>query len=115
MIVEASSVQHSIPPIPQDFLDFLLANDGGCMIEVKPLSAEVYAGISRLLYHWTLRVGMIGDQTSYFDRYCYETLEKAQHALKTWDGQGDPVGWHRHPSTGRRRPNGDPKLEYIAF
>lgn len=26
---------------------------------------------------------------------------------------GEPHGWMRHPSSGRRRPNGDPALEYV--
>jgi len=30
-------------------------------------------------------------------------LGDAQRALAGWDGTGEPSGWHRHPSSGRRR------------
>ena len=33
--------------------------------------------------------------------------------LETWDGVGEPTGWMRHPTTGRRRPDGDPSKEYV--
>lgn len=58
-------------------------------------------GVHRLLYHWTLHIGI--DWFGYSDRYCFATAELALEALMTWDGTGDPVGWHRHPKTGRRR------------
>ena len=35
-------------------------------------------------------------------------------ALQQWDGEGDPVGWFRNPTTGRRRPGNDPAKEYVA-
>lgn len=31
-----------------------------------------------------------------------------------FDGVTEPAGWHSHPGTRRRRPNGNPALEYIA-
>jgi len=34
--------------------------------------------------------------------------------MEAWDGQGEPEGWFRNPSTARRRVDGDPKKEYIA-
>ena len=29
------------------------------------------------------------------------------------DDESEPSGWHRHPATGRRRPDGDPTKEYV--
>lgn len=49
----------------------------------------------------------------YDDRWCYHSKEAAVKALSEWDGTGEPMGWHRHPPTGRRRPDGDPLAEYI--
>jgi hypothetical protein len=43
-------------------------------------------------------------------------LGKALTALFDWAGkdfEGEPQGWHRHPDSGRRRPDGDPNQEYI--
>ena len=87
--------------------------DGAAFLEVKDLGDGRYAGIRRLIFHYTMIVGEIGDEFTYADRYCYETLEIATAALRAWDGTGDPLGWHRHPRTNRRRPGGNPALEYI--
>lgn len=47
--------------------------------------------------------------------YCYESPSRAIEAAEVWDGSGDPLdGWHRNPMTGRRRPHGNPDLEYVA-
>lgn len=58
-------------------------------------------GVHRLLYHWTLHVDVHED--GYQDRYCYASEDSAISALLTWNGVGEPTGWHRHPKTGRRR------------
>jgi hypothetical protein len=68
-------------------------------------------GVMRLLFHWTLHVDV--DWYGYNDRYCYATLEQAMAGFNQWTGDGEPSGWHRHVKTGRRRPNGDPALEYV--
>lgn len=47
------------------------------------------------------------------DCWCYHDLRTAVDQVGTWDGVGEPTGWHRHPFTGRRRPDGDPAGEYI--
>lgn len=49
------------------------------------------------------------------DVWCYHRAEDALAAAEAWNGEGDPPdGWHRHPMSGRRRPNGDPAREYVA-
>ena len=48
-------------------------------------------------------------------RWCYSTHLGALNALMEWDGEGEPTGWHRDPSTGRRRPDGDPLREYVEW
>lgn len=72
------------------------------------------------------------------DTWCYHTIESAIAAGDIWLEQiqrsrddvaeriaangpllgvyvapNEPAGWHRHPATGRRRPDGDPSKEYI--
>lgn len=49
----------------------------------------------------------------YEDRWCYHSIADATKALKAWDGEGEPAGWHRHPASGRRREDGDPLKEYV--
>lgn len=51
----------------------------------------------------------------YGDRWCYHSYAAAKVALDTWDGEGEPTGWHRHPDSGRRRENGDPVRETINW
>jgi hypothetical protein len=58
-------------------------------------------GVLRLLYHWTMHVDL--NEIGYEDRYCYNDLAGALTAFAGWNGEGEPMGWHRHPTTGRRR------------
>ena len=57
------------------------------------------------------------DYSGYADRWCFTDYAKARAALDAWDGEEDtePQGWHRHPPTGRRRPDGDASKEYVNF
>lgn len=80
--------------------------------DVRQLPDGRVIGVLRLLFHWTLHVDI--HEYGYEDRYCYATKAQAVLALNEWDGTGDPGhGWHRHPSTMRRRTDGDPSREYI--
>jgi hypothetical protein len=58
-------------------------------------------GIYRFIYTFGLLVDL--HEYGYEDRYCYHHEGTALAALLAWDGTGDPVGWHRHPASGRRR------------
>lgn len=51
------------------------------------------------------------------DVWLYERVRFALHAAITWDPaiQKEPFGWYRHPQTGRRRPHGNPRNEYVGF
>lgn len=74
------------------------------------------AAIAKYVFTYAI----ISDLTeSHFgDRWCYQTLGEAILALGEWmerDGEGEPRNWHRHPDTGRRRPDGDASKEYVNF
>jgi hypothetical protein len=60
-----------------------------------------YCGLYRLLYHWTIHIGIT--EYGYDDRYCFQTASLGLQALTKWDGEGDPDFWHKHPKSGRRR------------
>lgn len=82
----------------------------------KPLAdGKRYATLNRLMYHWSLVIGTIGNRFGYDDRYCYtDDFAQALTALVEFDGTTEPKGWERHPATGRRRWGGDEGKEYLA-
>lgn len=94
------------------FLTWLVKNE--VCIHPRPVRDGFYAGILPLLFTHAIILGRMGDLYGYEDRWCFSDLEKAKAALDAWDGVGEPQGWHRHPDSGRRRPDGDKNLEYIA-
>lgn len=77
------------------------------------------SGRDACLARFGFTVAILADMTpdGHGDRWCYDTIEQARAALEAWNGEHDtePQGWHRHPTTGRRRPDGDAAREYIAF
>jgi hypothetical protein len=64
------------------------------------------------LFTHKLVVGLPGEPC-YDDAWCYNTQSAALKAWATWDGAGEPEGWHRHPASGRRRAGGDPATEVV--
>jgi hypothetical protein len=61
-------------------------------------------GEQAVLFKFLFTIGIIYGLTpeSYENRWCYANEAAAKKALDEWDGTGEPVGWHRHPDTGRR-------------
>lgn len=60
--------------------------------------------------------GDFNELSGYEHGYCYSTYEQACYFLDRWanaNGAGEPEGWFRCVTDGRRRPNGDPSLEYV--
>lgn len=83
-------------------------------LRYKETGAGRYAAIIPFLFTTAIIRGMLDNPIGYDDRWCYETKEAAEKAFEAWDGNGEPDGWHRHPSTGRRRPGGDAAREYMS-
>lgn len=74
------------------------------------------ACIAPLMFTHAILAGLT--EWGYEDRWCYHSIWDAMEAIAEWkarDGEGEPTGWHRHPDTGRRRPDGDASKEYIEF
>lgn len=96
----------------------LLAFLGHCgYLDARLVRSARYVAISPLMYTFAIIVGPIEHAAvGYEDRWCYQSLAQARAALSAWDGEPgtEPTGWIRHPLSGRRRPDGDPALEYIA-
>jgi hypothetical protein len=94
------------------FMHWLKANH---YTHLKPLPGGRWAGLLRLMFTHAIVTGQLGDVYGYEDRWCYKSLEEAAAALELWNGVGEPRGWHRHPGSGRRRVDGDPAQETIAW
>lgn len=99
------------------FFEWLRSEDGGSCTLAGDMGGGMYCAVKPLLYHWTMIIGVIGDRESFEDRYCYASQVLASSALIEWSMRGfkdEPTMWHRHPKTGRRRPDGDETQEYVA-
>lgn len=85
---------------------------------LRALEGGAYVLAKRLMFHWTVIHGYIGDLWGYDDRWCFATEASALEAVAAWpmdDPKGyEPSGWHRHPATGRRREGGDPARETVS-
>lgn len=85
---------------------------------VLPKSSTEYLIITPLLFHWTVMRGLYACPEGVEERWCYANEGLARAAVEKWRAegwQGEPLGWHRHPSTGRRRPDGVPEKEYVEW
>jgi hypothetical protein len=84
--------------------------------DIRFINQTTYVAILKFLFTAAIVKGTIGDTIGYNDRWCYHSVEDARKALTEWDPltQQEPAGWHRHPTTGRRREEGNPASEYFA-
>lgn len=93
-----------------------LAADGATPDRIRDLRDGSYVMIRPLLFHWMLIRGDFEDLIGYWDRWCYADEAGARAALDAFPERPEPTyepaGWHRHPPSGRRRPDGDPSREY---
>ncbi len=97
-----------------EFFDYL--KECGYVMAV-PTGDGRWVGIMRLMYHYTMHEGKIGDMVGHDRRWCYADFDLAVGALNEWmlrGFEGKPERWHREPYTGMRRPDGDASKEYYA-
>jgi hypothetical protein len=84
--------------------------------DVKKLPDGRYACIARMMFTYALITVQDDDCLSLDDRWCYYDYGTARAALDGWDGtEQEPLGWHKHPRSGRCRQNGDPEKETIGW
>jgi len=71
---------------------------------VKAMDDARYVAVVPMLFTWRLIVGQLEHVLlGHDDGWCYRTPMAALVAADAWSGEGEPVGWHRHPATDRRR------------
>jgi hypothetical protein len=104
----------------EDFDTFakkLMASDP-YMLNIFDMGDGTYIAIKQLMFTAAIIRGDVGDYCSYSDRWCYHDQIGAVLATLEWlsdKSMPEPNGWHRHPMTGRRRPDGDPSQEYVLY
>jgi hypothetical protein len=84
--------------------------------EIREMPNGRYACLAPYAFTTAILVGRQGDVHTFEDRWCYHGRAVALAALDAWHAAGfagEPLGWHRQPATGRRRPGGDPLLEFV--
>ena len=79
----------------------------------RRLDDRRYVAVAPRLFTWALLWGHVDNRHGFVEHWCYPSLFAAVAAAACWDGTGDPVGWVRHPRTGRRRRDGDESREYV--
>jgi hypothetical protein len=68
--------------------------------------------LMRMLFNYRICVSLPEHYgISYEDAWCYKSPIDAGAAFDMWNGDGDPLGWNKHPSTGRWREDGTPESE----
>lgn len=93
-----------------------LRNQNPMIVFLEDRDDGTWVSLERLMFHYTIKIGVIGDQTGYEDRWCVGDRSNAIASWDEWKSRGwadEPTGWNRHPKSGRRRENGDPSLEEI--
>lgn len=80
---------------------------------VRRLNDEHWLAVVPMLFTWGLIMGRFDEPKFMTDRWCFGSFRSAVLAAAVWDGTGEPIGWIKHPNTGRYRPDGDPTREEI--
>jgi hypothetical protein len=78
--------------------------DGPSYFYFKQLPDGSLACICRFMFTYAILSGL--NDCGYEDRWCYHNEILAMRCLDQWidhfDDQKEPIGWHRHPLSGRR-------------
>ena len=102
---------------PEELLWLSRMAEANRYLAPTPMGDGRWAALSRFAFTTAIITGAIGDDWGYENRWCFDSLGLAAASLTSWQlrgFEGEPLGWHRHPDSGRRRPNGDASQEYIA-
>jgi len=103
----------------RDFIEWAKDPQGGGYVAPVIMGEHrpgEWAACYGFIYTCAIVTGRVNDRTGYDQRWCYSTPNDALVALVRWavnSFEGEPEGWHRHPASGRRRPDGDAEQEYI--
>lgn len=57
-----------------------------------------------MIFNLRLSVTTGPKEMFYEDEFCFHVSQLAWLAFFTWDGESEPIGWAKHPASGRRGP-----------
>lgn len=78
----------------------------------KTLADGRIVELIKMIYNYRLYVSLPERYgSSYDDCWCYQEFASAGAAFASWDGEGEPIGWNKHPASGRWRKDGTPESE----
>lgn len=104
-VLLAEPLEKPVSDSEEDVSAYLTGTCG--YLDVKVISPELWVAICPFIYTQAIIVGTVAEASyGYSDRWCYHTYEQARLALESWealDYVDEPIGWHRHPDSGRRR------------
>lgn len=81
-------------------IEKLLKLGCGLYSDMRVMPDGAFACVARFMFTYAIIYDV--NDWGYEDRWCYHSYEDARDALERWDGQAEPTGWHRHPSSGWR-------------
>jgi hypothetical protein len=98
----------------EEYLDWL--RDECRYIQPMPTGDGRWTAISKMIYTSAILIGDMHDFVGHNDRWCYSTPKAACFFRDMWairGYEGEPLGWHRHPASGRRREGGNIDKETV--
>ena len=62
--------------------------------------------VMRTLFNARIGIARTPVSMDFEDAWCYHDHDTAVRVAIEWDGNGEPDGWNKHPSSGRYRADG---------
>lgn len=85
-----------------------LTQEGYSEVRAIP-NTNMWVGMMRFLFNWSIIVGNDEDRVGYEDRWDCTDFATTKDALDRWAAnnfEGEPDSWVRHLKSGRRRVDG---------
>ncbi len=61
----------------------------------------LHIALWRYLYNWRIQLSLESAPEDIIDEWCFRDYLAALKVMATWNGEGDPPGWFKNPTTGR--------------
>lgn len=89
--------------LTEDLMKRIDASGCGLYFHIEEKGDAGICLIQKFIFTYAIRTDV--NEHYLGDRWCYATYAQCKAAYDAWDGTGEPLGWKRHPGTGRRYLN----------